>query len=245
MNTNNSVGPNDGSLYQTFKGFAQTAVKIDSLIDDNIKSILYLLSYATEWLPGKELTYSKIKDAADWVGYLDYVNKLYLIGSLQIFEESKLKAAGTICKTLGKTGSIVLALSPLVTTNPVALAAMKTSSVFFNILKGTGMGLTVADMGNKAYEKPEKRTLSNALMMIGLSSITYLIMAPILLTAAPGMAIAATTANLTLTSFTVIQLGSAIQDKVVDSANALFGNIMKACNPLMKMLADNPFVTMI
>lgn len=214
MNTTKGIDSGNESYYQTSVNYVKTAVKFDSTLDDNMIPVLYLLSWIPDQVPGKESTINKVKDIAGWVGNLDYLSKLHSVVTLKVLDESKLGASAVICKVIGKTGSLLTVIPPLLTTHPMALTITKVSGIACEFLQGASLGFVVADIGSQAYAEPENRTWGSFLTMVGLSSLTYILVAPIFMNAAPFIAIAGSVTDITLTAAFVIQIYDAVSDRV-------------------------------
>lgn len=190
--------------------FVVRLVTIDDKVSAIAPTVINILTDLKDYIPGGISTVKQIKGLTQYLGFLDYVDRLKNLITGETFKKNidkPLKLTASLLKFMTSTTGYILMGASLLSAHPYMMTAIAVAKVANRIILVHSLGFNIASI---ATEGKEGLRWNHYVQMLALASVTYLIVAPLLMTNPPLMVVVATVANVTMGTLFLWDVGSAL-----------------------------------
>lgn len=181
------------TIWSGVQNFFQSFIKLNTELDGMEHGIKATASFFKDQLPGGQETIEKINNCFIYINILPWANKVYNIKEMAKANVSKpIKFMSLTLLLFAKTSKYLWSVPPLLSSHPWILTATAIAKPANKLFQGMGLGLSVVSMN---VESADGLSCIDYLKMIKVSSIAYIIIAPILFATPPVLPAIVMTAN--------------------------------------------------
>lgn len=190
--------------------FVVTIVTIDDKVSTIASNVINIFTELKDYVPGAVGAIKQIKGVSQYLGHFEYLDRLKNLVTGETFKKNMdkpLKLTASLLKFMTSTAGYVFMGASLLSAHPYVMTAIAVAKVANKILVAHSLGFNIASI---LTEGKESLRWNDYVQMIALASVTYLIVAPLLMANPPLIVLVGTVANVTMGLLFLWNTGSTV-----------------------------------